>query len=75
MVHKEETAVSLFFLSSSSSTAITHWMFKLKFSPNGVSPCSGEGFSLSIHKVMGRQQVGHHLTLAVVLAGISNEQS
>jgi hypothetical protein len=46
-----------------------------KFSPNGVSPRSGEGFSLSISKVMGHQQVGHHLTLAVVLAWIFNEQS
>jgi len=42
-----------------------------RFSPNGVSPCSGEGFSLSICQVMGHQQVGH----AVVLAEIFNEQS
>jgi hypothetical protein len=45
------------------------------FSPNGISPCSGKGFSLSIRQVMGHQQVGHHLTHAVVLAGIFNEQS
>jgi len=46
-----------------------------RFSPNSIFPCSGEGFSLSICKVMGHQQVGHHLTLAVILAGIFNEQS
>jgi hypothetical protein len=46
-----------------------------RFSPNGISPCSGEGFSLSICKVMGHQQVGHHPTLAVVLPEIFSEKS